>query len=368
VTSPLLDVKVLLVDDLEENLLAMKALLRRDGVELLTARSGREALELLLRHDVALALVDVQMPEMDGFELAELMRGTERTSRVPLIFITAGSRDVGRVFRGYEVGAVDFLFKPVDPVLLGHKLTTFVELHRQRVEQKRQAEEFRRMLELNELFVAAVSHDLRSPLATVITGLGILERELAEPGPLRTMARVRSSARRMAAMLDQLNDLARARLGGGMPIEPSEIDFARLCRRVVEELRVAHPERALDLVCDGESMTGSWDEARLAQVLTNLIENALRHGTPGATVQVHVHCGDDTLTVEVHNPGEIPPSVQPQLFEPFRRGTGGSHEGLGLGLFIVRQILLAHGATIRVSSSGEEGTTFVFELPRKLRR
>src|SRR5580698_6967122 len=140
-TSTLAPIKCLLVDDLEENLLALSALLASPDVEILTARSGREALELLLVHEVALALLDVQMPEMDGFELAELMRGAERTRFVPIIFVTAGGWDSGRLFRGYEAGAVDFLYKPLDPVLLGQKVATFAELHRQRIERERLADE-----------------------------------------------------------------------------------------------------------------------------------------------------------------------------------------------------------------------------------
>ncbi len=115
--------KCLLVDDLEENLLALSALLQRPDLEILTARSGSEALELLLVHDVALAFLDVQMPEMDGFELAELMRGSERTRQIPIIFVTAGARDRHRLFKGYESGAVDFLFKPIEPHILQNKRT-----------------------------------------------------------------------------------------------------------------------------------------------------------------------------------------------------------------------------------------------------
>jgi PAS domain S-box-containing protein len=140
-TMPPEPVPLLLVDDLEENLQALEALLRREGLVLLRARSGREALELLLRHDVALALVDVQMPEMDGFELAELMRGTSRTRRVPIIFLTAGLADAARRFRGYEAGAVDFLAKPLEPDVLRMKVDVFVELHRQRQEVARQRDE-----------------------------------------------------------------------------------------------------------------------------------------------------------------------------------------------------------------------------------
>jgi PAS domain S-box-containing protein len=127
-------VKFLLVDDLEDNLLALRALLKREGLELLQARSGPEALELLLVHDVALAILDVQMPGMDGFELAELMRGTERTRRIPIIFITAGMMDAQRRFRGYEKGAVDFLFKPIEPHILSSKAEVFYELYCQRQE------------------------------------------------------------------------------------------------------------------------------------------------------------------------------------------------------------------------------------------
>ncbi|MBL8267585.1 two-component system response regulator, partial [Steroidobacter sp.] len=107
--------RILLVDDVDENLVALEALLRRDDADIVTARSGTEALELVLQKEFALAFVDVQMPEMDGFELAEYMRGAERSKYIPIIFLTAGTGDTNRVFRGYESGAVDFLFKPVDP-------------------------------------------------------------------------------------------------------------------------------------------------------------------------------------------------------------------------------------------------------------
>jgi signal transduction histidine kinase len=136
-------VKCLLVDDLEENLLALEGLLRREGLELLKARTGPQALELLLVHEVALAIVDVQMPEMDGFELAELMRGTERTRRIPIIFVTAGTMDTQRRFRGYEAGAVDFLFKPIEPRILQSKAEVFFELYCQRQEVARQRDQLR---------------------------------------------------------------------------------------------------------------------------------------------------------------------------------------------------------------------------------
>ena len=277
---PVKSIKLLLVDDLDENLRALEALLRRDGLELLKAHSGREALELLLGHDVALALLDVQMPEMDGFALAELMRGAQRTRTVPIIFLTAGGHDAKHMFRGYEAGAVDFLFKPIDPVLLGHKVRNFVDLYRQRRERERLTDELREMLRLNEMLLAAVSHDLRQPLSTIVMGAALLEEEFIEPGPKRTLKRVRSSAERMVAMLEQLYDLASARLGGGIAIDPRETNLRAIADKLVDELRLAHPGQSVVVEYHG-STVGTWDEHRVGQVLGNLVGNALRYGHQG---------------------------------------------------------------------------------------
>ena len=359
-TEPL--VKILLVDDLPDNLLVLKALLSRDGVELMKAQSAREALELLLVHDFALALLDVQMPELDGFELAELMRGTQRTQHVPIIFVTAGPRDTKRVFRGYEVGATDFLFKPIDPILLGHKVATFVELHRQRLKSEKLAAELGEMLHLNEMFVAAVTHDLRSPLSTVVTGEAILSREELSPMGRDVIKRISSSTNRMVGMLDQLNDLARARLGGGITLNRGHMSFRAITDRVIDDLRIAHPNREISIRCEGAT-EGNWDEVRLAQVMSNLLGNALRHGTREAPIVVTLRSTDTHLTIDVHNGGVIPEEVQAHLFDPFR-GSRAQSDNLGLGLYIVSQIMLAHGGNVSVESKEGLGTTFRLELPR----
>ncbi|WP_106638661.1 response regulator [Allosphingosinicella vermicomposti] len=162
--KPLDPVKLLMVDDVDKNLDALQALLAQEGVNLLRARSGAEALELLLVHDVALALLDVQMPGMDGFELAELMRGTERTRRVPIIFLTAVATDERRRFRGYEAGAVDYLLKPVDPQVVRNKVDIFVELARQRQEIASQRDD------LASALARIQAHGDNSPLAVVEFG------------------------------------------------------------------------------------------------------------------------------------------------------------------------------------------------------
>ena len=157
----------LLVDDLEENLVSLEALLRREDLVLLKARSGDQALELLLRNEVALALIDVQMPGLNGFELAELMRGNDRTRRIPIIFVTAGSADGQRRFRGYEAGAVDFIQKPIEPDILRSKADVFFELYRQRQqiaahrdELEIQAEALREAGRRKDEFLITLTHDI----------------------------------------------------------------------------------------------------------------------------------------------------------------------------------------------------------------
>jgi phosphoserine phosphatase RsbU/P len=168
-------------------------------------------------------------------------------------------------------------------------------------------------------------------------------------------------------MLDQLYDLARVRLGGGIAIDPAAMEARRLVQRVVEEFRLTHPERAIIVEEDGGSTHGTWDEQRLGQILSNLVGNALRHGDKQAPVRVRLLGASSELVLEVENGGAIAPSVREHLFDPFRRGTRPSRDSLGLGLYIVRQIVLAHGGSIDVSSSEREGTSFRVQLPRDAR-
>ena len=346
-------VKFLLVDDVEENLTALEGLLRREGLELLKARSGAEALELLLVHDVSLALLDVQMPEMDGFELAELMRGAERTKHIPIIFVTAGARDPTRMFKGYETGAVDFLFKPIEPHVLKSKAEVFYELSRKR-------KELADVLRLNEMFVGILGHDLRNPLSAILTGGQLLESQIKDDFQLRVVRRMLSAGDRMRAMVEQLLDLTRARLAGGLGFVANRAAVALgvLARRAVEELQGSHADRPMKLEVRGDT-TISGDADRLLQLLSNLISNALHHGEPGSPIFVAVDGNAREVSFRVQNQGSIPPERIPTLFDAFRmgQGRGGGSKGLGLGLFISQQIAIAHGGSIRVESS--EGRTEV---------
>lgn len=344
--------RILLVDDTPENLVALEALLRRDGLEILIANSGREALELLLRYDVALALLDVQMPEMDGFELAELMRGSARTRHVPIIFVTAGTRDPQRVFKGYESGAVDFLFKPIDPHILRSKVGVFLDLAAQR-------EALASALRLNEYFIGVLGHDLRTPLGAMIASVDLLDaNDEVQRSALR---RMENAGDRMTALVEQLLDLTRARLGQGMGFASrrEHTDVGALLRRAVDEFRPIHPERTL--VCEAGPCVASVDPDRMLQVFANLVGNAVSHGAPGP-ITARVHC-DTIAIIEIHNHGAIPGEQLPTLFEPFHQTRPGSR-GLGLGLFIASEIVKAHGGAIDVESTVGGGTTMRVRIPR----
>lgn len=354
-------IKILIVDDTEENLVALEALLQRDGIGVLQARSGAEALELLLAHDVALALLDVQMPEMDGFELAELMRGSECTKRVPIIFVTAGSRDPQRVFKGYESGAVDFLFKPIDPHVLRCKVDVFLELY----EHRRQLAS---SLRLSEMFVGILGHDLRNPLGTLVTGTQILHSQGLDDGKMRVLRRMISAGDRMTNMIAQLLDLTRARLAGGVGFigKREPIDVASLMQQAADELRGAHPNSALTLEVSGDCTT-TGDADRLLQVFSNLGSNALQHGAKGAAVTTSVSGDEREVVVSVRNRGAIPRELLPTIFDPFRgrKGAGPDARGLGLGLYISEQIAQAHGGSIGVESSEDaDETEFTVRIPR----
>jgi two-component system sensor histidine kinase/response regulator len=357
-------VKCLLVDDLEENLLALSALLRRDDVELLLARSASEALELLLSHDVALAILDVQMPDMDGFALAELMRGSQRTRSVPIIFVTAGARDQQRLFKGYESGAVDFMFKPIDAHVIRSKADVFFQLYRQKQQLAVQLQERTETLRLNEMFTAVLGHDLRGPLSAILMAAQILSSRPDE-SVQKVGRRLTRSGQWMSRMIEDLLDLARTRLGDGIPVQRTRCDIGLLVARVAQDRQSTFPQRVIRITSEGD-LLGQWDADRLAQVMSNLLGNALSHGDADKPIDLRLDGrASDAVTLCITNDGAISPQVLPTIFDPFRSGRQPSarSEGLGLGLYIVQQIVCAHGGRVEVET-GSAQTTFRITLPR----
>ncbi len=361
------EIKCLLVDDLRENLLALSALLQADGVEILTAQSGAEALELLLVHDFALAFLDVQMPDMDGFELAELMRGSERTRHVPIIFVTAGAREPQRVFQGYESGAVDFIYKPIEPHILKNKADVFFQLYRQRHKLAQDLKDRTETLRLNEMFSALLAHDLRNPLSAILASAQLLKRRSGDPHAQEAAARILASGKHMGRLIEDMLDLARARLAGGILVKREPGDIKALVERVVRECQAASPGRLMETVYSGD-FAGYWDAERIAQVAANLIGNAIKHGDPSGPVQVQLDgTKQDEVILTVANRGTVPAEIVDHLFDPFRGGQRpvGRSEGLGLGLYIVYQVVKAHCGSVEVTTGRNDRTAFRVSLPRR---
>ncbi len=359
-------IKCLLVDDTPENLIALEALLQQEDVEIHTAHSGPEALEILLvENDIALALLDVQMPGMDGFELAALMRGSDRTRHIPLIFLTASSREHNWQFRGYESGAVDFLYKPIDPKMLLCKANVFFELHRQKQALAQELQTRTEALQINEMFMAVLSHDLRTPLMSTMAAAEVLKRPLPPDRVAAVADRITRSSKRMAGMVEDLLDVTRIRRAGGLGLHPAPASMDAIVQRTLDEFRSSFPDRTLQSGFEGD-VAGVWDVERMGQVLSNLVGNALHHGDPEQPVRVGIDGARSCIVaLTVVNGGTIPAELLPQLFAPFRRQgrQPGRHQGLGLGLFIADKIVRLHGGSIDVQSV-DDATRFTVELPR----
>lgn len=391
-------IKILLVDDISENLLALEALLQQPGLQIFSVTSATQALELLLEHEFAVAVIDVQMPDIDGFELAKLMHSTERTRHIPIVFVTAGSIQKSYSLKGYECGAIDFLYKPLDNDIVRSKITIFVELYRHRRELKQQIEaltkaqqeqqvlleeleqtrdELQKAMRLRDDFMSVVSHELRTPLNTL--KLELYTRRLhvengdAEAFSLERMEAMIATDERqlnqLVRLINDMTDVSRIRTGQ-LSIRPIQVDVAQLAQRVLDQfanqLEVAGTSATVHV---GGDIIIKADDFRIEQALTNLLTNAIRH-CAGKPIDIFIERNNDPVTggsvaIGVRDYGKgIDPSDQTRIFEQFERGANERKgSGLGLGLFIANQIVQAHGGTLRVESESEQGALFTLSLP-----
>lgn len=367
----------LLVDDLEENLLSLEMLLRRDGLELLKARSGTEALELLLQYDVALALLDVQMPGMDGFELAELMRGTERTRSVPIIFLTAGTGDARRRFRGYEAGAVDFLQKPIEPDILRSKANVFFDLRRQhrlleiqRDELLVRSEALKEADKRKDEYIATLAHELRNPLSPIKVSIQLLRNATPEKAA-EIVTIIERQTDHLVRLVDDLLDVSRF-AQGKIDLQREVMSLQSSVQAAIESVQPLLNAKGHALVVDlpPETVWVDADFTRLTQIISNLLNNAAKYTPDGGKISVRATVAGSHFTLSVTDNGlGIPAEMQSKIFDVFsqinnqdhlRKGQG----GLGIGLSLVKNLIDLHGGTIRVHSEGiNQGSTFTVEMP-----
>jgi PAS domain S-box-containing protein len=235
-------------------------------------------------------------------------------------------------------------------------------------DKKRQEAERRTRAEFEEQLIGIVSHDLRNPLnAITLSVAALLRNEDLSERQAKGIARIAAAAERATRLIRDLLDFTRARLGGGIPIQRGPFDLHLITRQTVDEVRLAHPEREVEMVQSGHGR-GAWDGDRLAQVITNLLNNALTYSPPDTRVRVETRGEDGSFLLRVHNEGRpIPPELLPRIFEPMMRGTRNgdtSSRNIGLGLYIVNNIVHAHGGIVEVYSTEAKGTTFTVRLPR----
>jgi two-component system sensor histidine kinase/response regulator len=364
--------KVLLVDDIEANMVALTALLEDLNCELVCANSGNEALRQLLRRDFAVMLLDVQMPGMNGYEVAKYARENPATREVPIIFLTAMHENEPSVLRGYGSGAVDFLFKPVHPHVLRAKVRIFLELYLSRRALAQEVQAHQRTLAELELsntalrhFTDAASHDLRAPLRSIRAFLEALAHEASdrlEPQARDYLERSRRAADRMDALLVSLLGYARLRR------RPARVEVA--CREVVEHVwadlneRVATTEATLAL---GELPRVQGDPDRLYQLFLNLIGNALKFRRPDAAPRIVISSERRgsfwSFSVEDNGIG-VEAGHRARIFAAFERlHEQSKFDGAGLGLAICQQIVEQHGGRIWMEPAPVQGARFCFELP-----
>jgi hypothetical protein len=356
---------VLIVDDVEANLVALDALLANLPCDLVRASSGNDALRHLLKREFAVMLLDVQMPDMDGFEVARHARDNPSTRDVPIVFITAMHETPDGILRGYDSGAFDFLFKPLNAHVVRSKVRIFLESY---VTRRRLVDEIaahKATLAELEAFNYSVSHDLRAPLRPLVNFSELLLADYAEKldaQAVHYLGRIRAAGVRMGQLIDDLLQLSRV---GRAQLDSRPVDLAALVREIIAELRSDEAGREVDVVCPTEvSVDG--DPGLLRIALENLLRNAWKftRKKPDARIEFGV-VRNGTPTYFVRDDGVgFDPKYARRLFEPFHRlHSEAEFEGTGIGLAIVSRIFSRHGGRIWAESAPGQGATFRFTLP-----
>lgn len=369
-------VSILIVDDDSTKRFALKTVLAPLEENVVEAASGADALRQLLRQEFAVILLDVRMPGMDGFETAQLVRQRPRSELTPIIFVTALDQAETDMGRGYDLGAVDFVFAPVVPAILRAKVAVFVELYRAQQELRRYRTRLETLVDerttaltsINrelEAFSYSVSHDLRAPLLAFD---GLSKTMLEEYGDRLdrrakdSLKRMRAASQRMTSVFDGLQELFR--LTGG-EVHREKVDITALAREIVQELKAANPER--DVKCEIAAEMGASGDKRLVRILlANLLNNAWKFTTskPSPRVEVGKEIVDGESRIYVRDNGVGFDMIYAhRLFGAFQRLHSQSEfPGAGIGLATARRIVNRHGGRIWAEGAAGEGATFYFVI------
>ena len=409
--------RILIVDDLPEKLLVYQTLLEDLDAEIVMAHSGTEALKCVLEGEFAVILLDVNMPDIDGLETANLMRRHKNARHTPIIFITAYADEM-QTARGYELGAVDYILSPVLAPVLRTKVRVFVDLYetraalarsnqelesrvmertaelqrsnerlqaeiaeRLRVENEREAllarekvlrVEAEELSRLKDEFLATMSHELRTPLNAIFGWITLLRtRRLDEATQARALETIERNARAQKRLIEDLLDVSRI-VTGKVTLELATVEPRRAVEAALETMHPAAQAKGLKVVplLDTGAGTVRGDFARLQQIVCNLLSNAIKFTPTDGQVEVCLARRNGEIEISVGDNGQgIKPEFLPHVFDRFRQEDGSisrRHGGLGLGLAIVRHLVELHAGTVEAHSDGEgKGARFVVRLPAR---
>ncbi len=364
---------ILIVDDKEENLFALEQMLADDSYEFSKAVSGNDALKIAYKHEnISLVMLDVQMPVMDGFEVAELLKSNQKTAGIPIIFVTAISKESQYVLKGLQGGAIDYLFKPLDPIITRAKVATILKMVEQQQEIIRKNNELAALSKEKNNFLGMAAHDLRSPLASMLMFSEFMEEELTGKGEEKVnmlIDIVKNSSRHMLNLIDELLDISKIE-AGHLVLELHEANLDALIAKIVERNKMIADKKNIRLNYQSElpGLITSFDPNRMEQVLENLISNAIKYSGHGTATNISLKKQDGFAWISVKDQGQgIPEAEILKLFKPFQTAksvrTTGGERSTGLGLVIVKRIVEAHQGEIHVSSVLGKGSDFYFSLP-----
>lgn len=364
--------KILIVDDKQENILALKNLIKGTSLSILSAHNGEDALSLILDHDFALALLDVQMPDMSGIELARIMRSTRRSRNIPIIFVTAIASSKEIIFEGYDHGAVDFLVKPLDPHIVRSKVRVFVELDQQKKMMSRQMEQLNllksqaeQMSKTKSQFLANMSHEIRTPLGAILGFAEMLSDTVrGEEEQSEFVDAILRNGQLLKQLIDDILDISKIE-AGRLVIEKRDSDFREIMMEIRQTFIPIAKARGLELLFrNSTEMPKSivTDPVRLKQILINIIGNSLKFTTKGHVVVDSAFtrrtvAGEEKpqVSITIKDTGcGIPEETRASLFEPFVQADASTtrlYGGTGLGLSISRHLAQCLGGDVQLTSS-----------------
>jgi signal transduction histidine kinase len=373
---------ILLVDDREDKLLALESILAPLGENLVPARSGPEALRLLLRQDFALIILDVSMPGMDGFETASLIRQRKSSELTPIIFVSAINDSDSHLSRGYSLGAVDYILSPIVPEIFRAKVSFFIDLHKKTKQLELQAEMQAQLIqeqaararaeaanEAKDRFLAVLSHELRTPLTPILFSSSMLSSDPSVPDDIRQELKIIArNVELEARLIDDLLDVTRIRQEKlKLVLEPTDVHELLLSALKICSHEVSSKNLNIRLELQAIETQLRGDGARLQQVFWNLLKNAVKFTPEGG--QIRLSSSNPVagcVRIEVSDSGMgLAPEAMPRIFDAFEQVGRSQSGGLGLGLAISKAIIDRHEGRIMASSEGlGRGATFTIELSK----